>query len=64
MEISVLILVVENEVLIGIDVENSLEEGGFKTHLAHNGKEAIARCCQSNRNSSPIVGALALSASA
>ena len=42
MENSVLILIVEDQILIGTDVENSLQEGGFKTHLAHNGKDAIA----------------------
>ena len=42
MENSVLILIVENEVLIGIDVESSLQDGGFETHLAQNGKKAIA----------------------
>lgn len=42
MENSVLILIVENEVLIGIDVESSLQDGGFETHVAQNGKQAIA----------------------
>ena len=42
MENSVLILIVENEVLIGIDVESSLQDGGFETHVALDGKQAIA----------------------
>ena len=42
MENSVLILIVEDQILIATDVENSLQEGGFETHLADNGKKAIA----------------------
>ena len=42
MENSALILIVEDQILIATDVENSLQEGGFETHLADNGKKAIA----------------------
>lgn len=42
MEPSVLILVVEDEPLIGISVEDALNEGGYVVRLVYSGEEAIA----------------------
>ena len=39
---STLILIVENEMLIGLDVELALQDGGFDTHFVQSGTAAIA----------------------
>lgn len=53
MENPVRILVVEDELLIGVDLESALQEGGYEVYLVHSGTEAIAALDELNE---PVVG--------